>query len=215
MENCGDTQPSVREYFRVTNEEFAEFLNDAEANPGSLRSSNMVFDAVGNVTFNASAVDASNRIFSITGSHLDYDAKSAPGSRYRVHNGSANMLGYASQAVVNVTWAGAMKYCNWMSLLDEIPPADRAYREGTRISDWAPATVSRQNWGQGEFTERERDAWARLKGYRLPFVSDSARSLQPAGSAGEPSKAPPTNSWPNAFNEFGKAAGWTTTSNVA
>jgi hypothetical protein len=166
----------------------------------------MYFDADGNVAVNPHVEYEDQRMFSIEDTWLRYDSLNAAGARYSVAETPPDLSppAYADRVISNVTWFGAMKYCNWLTMLDDRDPAQRAYREGSRPQDWAPATASQDGWARGQFTEQERRAWLLLHGYRLPFISVAART-----NSTEDLSAPrtPTNSWANAFNEVLKASG--------
>ncbi|MCE9614016.1 MAG: SUMF1/EgtB/PvdO family nonheme iron enzyme [Lentisphaerae bacterium] len=212
MDNCAALLNRNPLYFRASNAEFADFLNDAEANPFTLRGTNIYIDAIGNANFTPDAASATGRLFSIDGSLLTFEPTAPVGGRFSVQTGQPGAEPpFAKRPVSNVSWYGAMKYCNWLTLMEGMDPKERGYREGHREQDWAPTTASQEGWARGDFTEREREAWLQLKGYRLPFVSDSVATNAlddvPGGGA-------PTNSWPNAFNEVAKAAGWSSSTNV-
>ena len=76
---------------------------------------------------------------------------------------------YSNHPVVGVSWYGAVKYCNWLTIDTGRTPAQRCYREGTNTLDWAPVTCSATNWARGVFSDRERADWLKLKGFRLPM----------------------------------------------
>jgi len=203
MDNSEAPQ-KVNDYFRVTNDEFTDYLNDLESTPNALRSTNVYFDVEGNVYFSPERKDSDTLMFAISESLLIYSPGGQISSRYAVtpeqqpDNADANLL-----PIVGVTWPGAMKYCNWLSILDELERDQLSYREGENIFDWAPATASVEGWRDGRFTERERRAWVELTGYRLPHYSDA---LPPEAYALEMTNQLGRLSFANAFNEFYKAA---------
>lgn len=213
MDNCAAPPVHDPVYFRVTNEEFADFLNDVEANPASPRGTNVWFDVEGNAFYTPPLGTTTGRIFSINNTMLVYTPAASVGTRYTVLETPPDTTpAYHRRPVANVTWPGAMKYCNWLSLIDEIDATQRCYREGIQEADWSPITVSLENWRAGEFTEHDRDRWVHLEGYRIPFVSaaiatNSATPLTPALSGA-------TNRWPNLFNEVLKTSGWSGNTNT-
>jgi len=214
MDNSEAPSAFAGEFFRVTNDEFTDFLNDTEANPDELRSANMFFDEYGNVAFEAGSDHPFKRLYSRGDGPILYNPARQLGQRFSVIEPIRGAPDVAHQVVSNVTWYGAMKYCNWLSLLDEIDAAQRAYREGTDVLDWAPSTCSPVNWRDGEFTETERKAWVKREGYRLPYYSAAAGppAMDAAQAAGSDAYA--LLSYPNPFNEFLKAAGWNGRTNV-
>jgi len=167
--------------YEVTNEDFAEFLNSAEANPNNTLGSFTFFDPNGNVTFvsGASAPSAFD-MFNISASRLVYTPTDPVGSRYRVENG------FEEHPVGGVSWYGAVKYCNWLTTSSGIGDDERCYTEGSDPGDWAPVTAT--NWPS--FTDAERQMWIdTCDGFRLPMVHNTFGA-------------------PSLFNEYHKAALW-------
>lgn len=210
MDNCAAAIEREGLYFRVTNEEWSDFLNDTQSHPTTLRGTNMVFGSDGSV-YCSPETDTDALLFDNTGSRISYDTDKAPGARYAVlKTPPEEAIPYAQQAVSNVSWYGAMKYCNWLTLMDAMPPEQRCYREGSQARDWAPTTASIEGWQRGEITAAERDAWLKLRGYRLPFASGAVNTNTFSLSA---PPGVPTNSWPNVYNEVLKASGWGSSTN--
>lgn len=178
--------------FEVTNDEFVRFLNDAQLYPNGLRGTNMFFDAEGNVWFNPLMHPDNHEMFSIRDSRIVYDPTKAPGHRYAVTDRAAPIGGtYARHPVVGVTWVGAVKYCNWLTMDVGRGVDERCYTEGTNLWDWAPVSATTNDWRRGIFAAPQRKAWLESGGFRL---------LMDNGSS--------TESRPNPFNEFLKAAAW-------
>ena len=171
--------------YLITNNEWARFLNDAEANQGSDKGANMIFGATGNVGFGADTDDGLYRR-SATGD-LDYNPGMPLGSRYSVTAGNEQMPVHA------VSWFGAMKYCNWLTLDEGWGETQRAYHEGAGEFDWYPAHLTQANWLDG-FSNAERADWCQLSGYRLPMDHYSVGA--------------------SAYNEFYKAGAWNGTANA-
>ncbi len=95
----------------------------------------------------------------------------------------------ADHPVVGVSWFGAVKYCNWLTLHDGLDPAHRAYSEGTRPQDWHPVVISGQAWLSRGLTDAERSALVNnYAGYRLPMDHNASAAAR--------------------YNEWYKAAAW-------
>jgi len=212
MDNCDVPSDWINDLFRVPNVEFARFLNDAQANPGSEKGSLTYFDSVGNVWFNPAMANNSTLMFSIYGTRLTYDLTRSEGNRYGI---SAHIppqgSSYSNYPVDNVTWPGAMKYCNWLTLESGLGSEQRCYSEGTNKLDWIPVTAVPEAWARGEFSKEQIREWLELDGVHLPLDTCS-----PTGSWAQADLAGymPTGSWANAYNEFYKAAAWTGATNV-
>lgn len=178
--------------FEVTNAEFLDFLNDAEAATNTSRGANMHFDADGNVWINPAKQGRRDELFSLADSRLAYDRTQPAGKRYRL-TGREPAFGktYTNHPVTGVSWYGAVKYCNWLTLATGRSADDLCYREGTNAWDWAPVTCAKTNWIRGRFGDDERSAWLEVKGYRL--------MMDPGHG---------TNTLANDFNEFVRAAAW-------
>ena len=190
----GGGQPSGPAYtfnyskYLITNSEWVRFLNDAEANQGNAKGANMIFNASnGNVGFGADSDDGLYRL-TATGD-LDYNPGMPVGSRYSLSSTSA----IGQMPVQAVSWFGAMKYCNWLTLDEEWGEGQRAYHEGAGEFDWYPAHLSQADWLDG-FSDAERADWLQLSGYRLPMDHYQAGA--------------------STYNEFYKAGAWNGTGNA-
>lgn len=179
----------------VSNEQFAEFLNDALANAQSVarneRSAHMYFDVdSGRVYVNdQSSGTVGAGAPSATLVTLLYDATvgkiSHAGNHYTVTDG------FAAHPVVGVTWFGAVKYCNWRSLDEGLPPSLRAYSEAPypALDQWRPVSAATGTWQPGTFDAAARSLWIHdTLGYRLPMDEEM--------------------SGVSAFNEWHKAAAY-------
>ena len=185
----GGGQPSGPAYtfnyskYIITNSEWVRFLNDAEANQGNAKGANMNFTSAGNVGFGADPDDGLYRS-SATGD-LSYNSGAPLGSRYSLSSTPA----IGQMPVHAVSWFGAMKYCNWLTLDQGMGEAARAYNEGPGEFDWHPSHLSQADWLDG-FSDAERAGWLQSPGYRLPMDHYQASA--------------------SAYNEFYKAGAWNT-----
>ena len=183
--------------FEITNTQWLKFLNDAELNANNPRGENVYIDKAGNAWMNPAMQPDRDELFQVSHVGIRYDPARAPGDRYSHFMDESGRWPYSDHPAVGISWYGAVKYCNWLTLQAGRGPDERCYREGTNTSDWAPVTST--NWASGFFTAAERQAWLERKGFRLPM----SRLYDPESGA-------PTN----AFNEFLKAGSWNGTTNV-
>ncbi len=171
--------------YEVRNEQFCDFLNDAQANPATERGAFMYFSANGNVYINS--IDDRWVMFRISDSRLLYNPDELIGSRYSVYND------YLGHPITGVSWYGAVKYCNWLTIHEGRGLAQRCYQEGSTHTNWYPAHLTYPKMEDG-FSDVERQQWiGNYAGFRLPMDHNSAEA--------------------NYYNEFYKAAAWTGTSN--
>jgi formylglycine-generating enzyme required for sulfatase activity len=177
--------------YLITNEQLAEFLNDAEANSGNARGANVHINSSGNVYMNSTAAASGlydDILYRRSGTDdLIYLSSEPAGSRYVVSSGQDEMPAYT------VTWYGAMKYCNWLTIDEGLGEGERAYSEGPNPDDWRPVNLSLAQWQDG-FDDTERTAWINYKGFRLP-MDDQEQLWSP-------------------FNEWHKAASYTGSTNT-
>ncbi|MFH1110467.1 MAG: SUMF1/EgtB/PvdO family nonheme iron enzyme [Planctomycetota bacterium] len=171
-----DRQPGGPDYdywistTEVTNDQFLTFLNDSLANPTNGRGAFMYHDLdSGSVYLNAdetgaAGTDAPSAVLTT----LLYDA--SIGRIGFVNQRYVVGIGYGRHPVVGVTWYGAIKYCNWLTLFAGMPEGLRAYDEGPDPADWHPVTVKTDDWRQRGINATERgDLIVRTVGYRLPM----------------------------------------------
>ncbi|MBI4717766.1 MAG: SUMF1/EgtB/PvdO family nonheme iron enzyme [Planctomycetes bacterium] len=190
----------------TTTADFVAFLNDALANPDNERGQYMFFDtATGDVYVNFTATGESGpdpgartlKMFSpavagrIAFAAGRYDALVTP-------------IDYSHHPVTGVSWFGALKYCNWLTLDRGMGAAERCYGEGSAWTPdaWRPVTISEAAWATRDLNDAERlELVARYRGFRLP-MDDGAANANPSTDA------------PDAYNEWYKAAAWDRTARV-
>jgi formylglycine-generating enzyme required for sulfatase activity len=184
--------------YEVTNEEYVRFLNDAQVHTNDVLGANLYFDPEGSLWFNPAMQRQHHEIFNIRQSRILYHPDYPPGCRYNVSPLVPGVGGaYSNHPVVGVSWYGAVKYCNWLTIESGRGESQRCYREGTNAWDWAPVTAPATNWTRGFFSATERDAWLRFQGFRLPMDHCSGNE-----------------SVPNQYNEFLKSASWAINTNT-
>lgn len=161
--------------YEVSNVEFVDFLNDAEADAaapggGTAKSAYMAFDPTTGQVSTLAGVLMFSPISSPTpggGSiqKIRYRPFLPAGTRYVVDSGAE------PDAVIGVSWVGAVKYCNWLTLHVGYPPSDRCYTEGDTLDDWHPVTISTADWAAfGDLDSAQRaDLVANYRGFRLPM----------------------------------------------
>jgi hypothetical protein len=158
---------------QVSNNQFLQFLNNAQANPGSPLGVNTFFDKDGNVWLNA-GMKENGRMFNIAASRLAYDGEQANGSRYFFKGGAKGRAHFGGKPVAGVSWLGAMKYCNWQTIQKGYDTQKRSYTEGPNIADWTPAPAT--NWSMGFFKVVSPDA---SKGFQFttPYPPSGAFAI--------------------------------------
>ena len=173
--------------YEITNAQFAAFLNDAQLDGGATgRGSNMYFLSTGEVRTSASG-PTMYRAYPATGSGITYNATAPIGQRYspRIVNG----LDFGYHPVNVVSWYGALKFSNWLTIDRGLGEVQRAYTEGPNAAEWHPVTISSTDWTTRDMNAGERQALvSNVKGFRLPMEDHSASA--------------------SAYNEFYKAAAW-------
>lgn len=175
--------------FEVTNDQFSDFLNDAEYDGGAtVRGSNVVFQPTGEVMlangeslFAPAGVDPSSQI--------EYDPSAPVGVRY------SSVPAYGDHPVTSVSWIAAAKFCNWLTIVEGYSAGDCCYAEGPNSLDWRPVTISAADWMARDLNAAERQALIGLRGYRLP-MDNLGSAMGPVGAQ------------ENAFNEWYKAAAY-------
>ncbi|MCP4591415.1 MAG: formylglycine-generating enzyme family protein [bacterium] len=190
---AGGGQPSGPAYdfnmgkYEITNGQYDAFLNDAQLDGGATgKGSNMYFQDDGRVRIapsGATIFRASPASFA----QIDYDLAAPLGQRFTpiVKQG----MDMSPHPATNVSWYGAAKFANWLTLDRGFGAGQRTYTEGPNAEDWHPATISTADWQTRDLNTSERQALVdNYAGYRLPMDDQSATA--------------------STYNEFYKAAAW-------
>ncbi|UCC32159.1 MAG: SUMF1/EgtB/PvdO family nonheme iron enzyme, partial [Phycisphaerales bacterium] len=182
----GDNQPGGPDHdywigrTEISNAQFAAFLNDARNNAllptPDTRSQHMYFDLdsgsvyINDVQSGGEGFDAP----SDTLSALLYDA--SVGRVSFVDGMYTSDEGFENHPVVGVTWYGAVKYCNWLTIKEGIPAPLRAYDEAPtpNLDGWHPVVVDDATWVSGTMSHSARRFLVEdTLGYRLPMDDES------------------------------------------
>jgi len=185
--------------YEVTVAQYFEFLNDAEANPDNERGAYMVFDPNngdvglpdGNRPDDIFDISDCNTGWVLTPRYaVGYDANLPVGSRYVYDPNDAD------EPIVGVSWIGAVKFCNWLTIDHGLGINQRCYTEGNRFWDWHPVVISTSAWMTRDLNSSERQALVgNYVGYRLPMDNLGLQSGYIDGL-------------PNPVNEWYKAAAY-------
>jgi formylglycine-generating enzyme required for sulfatase activity len=200
VQNGGPDYPFRMATYHTTNAEFVAFLNDAMANLGTARGQYMFFDtSTGDVYVHSSAVGAIGadpegrtvKMFSpAVADQVEFSANA-----YRVRPDS---IDYALHPVTGVSWYGAVKYSNWLTIDQGLLPSERCYTEATdaELQGWHPVTISTTDWMIRDLNDAERyDLATHYRGFRLP-MDDGCNNAAPATDDAD------------AYNEWYKAASY-------
>ncbi|MGB0715357.1 MAG: SUMF1/EgtB/PvdO family nonheme iron enzyme, partial [Phycisphaerae bacterium] len=159
--------------YEVTNELYVEFLNDALADLGGFRGQYMFFDETTGEVFINDTVNGQRGEADEDLQQKLFDPAINPGiefaeGEYRV---LSSPFDYRYHPVTGVSWYGALKYCNWLTLEAGLPSEQRIYGEGTNeeLTSWRPITISPEDWEIRSMSDAEYDALLLLWGYRLPL----------------------------------------------
>jgi formylglycine-generating enzyme required for sulfatase activity len=121
-------------------------------------------------------------------SKIKYNASLAAGLRFYV------LPGFAHHPVGTVSWFGAAKFCNWLTLDAGMDPAERCYHEGPSKADWYPVVA--ENWATQGMTADERRAWVNdYRGFRLPMDGVNVDHAGPGNASSWGMTANPFNEW--------------------
>jgi len=184
----------------VTNAEFVTFLNDATTQLTTPRGEYLYFDSTnGDVFINTARVGQmgvgaggrSIEIFSVgVSGRIEW-----VGGSYRLVVGTND---YTDHPVTGVSWYGAVKFCNWLTIDQGWPTTARCYEEDveSNIGGWRPRTIEGEGWTLRDLNDTERrDLVARHAGFRLPMDDGYGNIDLTVDSA-------------DAYNEWFKAAAW-------
>ena len=117
------------------------------------------------------------------------------GGAYRV---VTSPVDYSRHPVSGVSWLGAVKYANWLTIDQGYAPSERCYEEATDADQllWRPKTISASDWRSGDLTDRQRLQLVNdYRGYRLPMDDGFNNFDRIVDDADD-------------FNEWYKAAAW-------
>ncbi|MCH8990845.1 MAG: SUMF1/EgtB/PvdO family nonheme iron enzyme, partial [Acidobacteria bacterium] len=173
---AADDQPGGPTYdfrisrFEVRNDQFAVFLNDAIAKLDNERGQFMYFDIDTGDVYIHTAVrgfigtnGSGTLLFKASANaYLSYNETSG---NYEVTQGGE------SHPVTGVTWYGAVKFCNWLTIDTGLGVGERAYTEAPagNLIGWHPVTITTQAWATRDLNDDERDELLTGLGYRLPM----------------------------------------------
>lgn len=196
----GPAYPFAMGRFEVTNAEFVAFLNDALANLANERGAYLYIDTLtGDVYANYDTIGERGvgpgtrtvKLFSPSAAgQITFD-----GATYTVNTLPND---FTHHPVTGVSWYGALKFCNWLTIDQGLFPADRCYHEATAwtINAWRPVAVSEAAWTTRDLIDTERQSLVTTcRGFRLP-MDDGYQNANPAADAADD------------YNEWYKAAAW-------
>jgi hypothetical protein len=174
--------------YEITNGQFAAFLNDAQLDGGaSGRGSNMFFDTDGRVRTAAGGPTLFRAAPGAGISRINYDPAAPLGLRYSVR--TINGVDQNTHPVTFVSWLGAVKFSNWLTIDQGLGESQRVYSEGPNVEAWHPLSISTADWQARDLSAAERQSLVdNFRGFRLPMDDQSQTA--------------------SAFNEFYKAAAW-------
>ncbi len=191
----------------VTNAQFVAFLNDAQVhnedeNPGfgDERGAFMAFRPppfggdVGLVSGDSGDVDA---IFDISRSLIQYNEGLVLGSRFTV------VAGKQDHPAVGMSWIGAAKFCNWLTIDHGFGLGERCYHEGNSELDWFPVTIGSEIGGTQQATNAARDL-SSVEREALVTEYSGFRLLMDQGGT----TVGASNAVPRPYNEWYKAAAY-------
>jgi hypothetical protein len=155
----------------------------------------MVFTADGSVTLGDGKI-----MFVPQGlaadSRIVYSPSAPLGMRYTVEIPTGkDPRSYERHPVVHVSWFGALKFCNWLTLKRGMPATERCYTEGSNAGDWHPVTISDADWATRDLNDTERLAMQSYTGLRLPMDNQDTQTGWIGSQVGS-------------FNEWYKAAAY-------
>jgi len=122
--------------FETTNEQLIKFLNSAESNQRNELGANMFFDGSGNIWINPDMHPQRDEMFDINKSKILYDPDRVVGDRYYHFLDDNNKEIYAEHPATGLSWYGAVKYSNWLTLRSGRGISELCYSEGTNMGRW-------------------------------------------------------------------------------
>jgi formylglycine-generating enzyme required for sulfatase activity len=201
----GPTYTFLMTRTHITNQQFVDFLNDALEHLDDPKGHHLFFDTTtGDLYLNDTTLGAIGsepksrtiRLFSpATAGHIEF----ADGV-YRIIN---DVIDYSEHPVSGVSWYGAVKYANWLTLDQGLSPDMRCYSEDTHAnpSGWRPTVLSDATWSSRDLNDGERrELVTYYRGFRLP-MDDGYNNPTP------------TTDTPDDYNEWYKAGAWNPTLN--
>ena len=163
--------------YEIRNDQFVAFLNDAIAHPGDERGAFVfVHSTTGDVYIN---ISATGQIGSTVGNRTIKMFSPSVAGQVRFANGAYVVAtapnDYSPHPVAGVSWYGAVKFCNWLTVARGLPANTRAYSEApsSNPTGWHPATITASNWAIRDLTPAEREALLDRLGFRLPMDGQS------------------------------------------
>ncbi len=169
-----DVQPGGPAYdfrvsrFELQNDEFVAFLNDALEHLTGERGAYLYFDAASGDVY-VSDREAGSVGSGGTAGPLVLDA--AANGRITLELGRYRLAdpAFGSHPVAGVSWFGAVKFCNWLTLASGLSSDERAYSEGpsSDLAAWRPVTIAAVDWAARDLTVGERGLLLDKLGYRL------------------------------------------------
>jgi formylglycine-generating enzyme required for sulfatase activity len=178
----------------VTNAACAAFLNDALQHLSDDRGAYLLFDEQSgavylNTRYEGEIGTGSGTVLfdPAVGGRVAFD-----GTTYSIAQS------YADHPVVGVSWYGALKFCNWLTLDQGIEPGQRCYAESAApdVNGWHPVTIATADWAQRDLNDAERRLLVEgYRGFRLP-MDEGYNNTDPATDTAD------------GYNEWYKAAAW-------
>ncbi len=164
--------------FEIRNDQFVEFLNDAKLNPDNERGRFMFFDTLTGDVYVHSQQTGSAGTDPDPLTTLMFSASLSGQIEILadVYQVVTTPTDFSSHPVTGVSWYGAVKYCNWLTMDTGLAPSDRAYTESGSddLIGWHPVTIAREDWATRDLTDAERLALLEVLGYRLPMDGGDA-----------------------------------------
>ncbi|MCH8147640.1 MAG: SUMF1/EgtB/PvdO family nonheme iron enzyme, partial [Planctomycetes bacterium] len=160
--------------FEIRNEDFITFLNDALANFDNERGMYVYVDTdtgdvyVNTVELGETGVGANDRTTLMFSPAAAGQIEFVGGSYGIV----SDAVDYATHPVTGVSWFGAVKFCNWLTIQVGIDPDQRCYTEAAADDPdgWHPVTITHTGWSLRDLSDEERESLTtEFLGYRLPM----------------------------------------------